>query len=106
MSISSSLTDPHAPRDQRPDIARTLSPVAYAIGLGRVARGALLGFTAGAGVGAIVLFAGHTRAFGFALPAALLAVVFGLLAGAAFGAVRWPRTLEAALPGGLYFHLG
>lgn len=102
---TSSLTEPHVPEQQRLDIARTLSPVANAIGLGRVARGVLLGFTAGAGIGIGILLAGRIHAFGVAVPAAIAATVLGLLAGAAFGATRWPRTLEAARAADLYFKL-
>lgn len=105
MNISSSLTDPRAPKHQRLDIERTLSPVANAIGFGRVARGALLGFTVGAVIGIAVLLAGHVHSFGFAVQAAVAAAALGLLVGAAFGAARWPRTLEAARAADLYFHL-
>jgi hypothetical protein len=105
MNISSSLTDPRASENQRLDIARTLSPVANAIGLARVARGALLGFAVGAVISIGILFAGHVHTFGFAVPAAVLAAVLGLLVGAGFGAARWPKTLEAARAADLYFHL-
>lgn len=107
MSISSSIPDPHSAGigSQRLDIARTLSPVTYAIGFRRMARGALLGFGAGALIGAGILLADHVRAFGFAVPAAILIAVLGVLAGVAFGVVRWPRALEAARTADLYFQL-
>jgi hypothetical protein len=107
MNISSSMTDRDPPiiGNQRLDIARTLSPVAHAIGRGRVARGALLGFAVGAVVGAGILLASHVQAFGLALPAAILVTVLGMLAGATFGVVRWPRSLEAARAADLYFQL-
>jgi hypothetical protein len=70
-----------------------------------VARGALLGFAAGAVIGSGIVLANHVRAFGFALPAAVLPAVLGMLAGATVGVVRWPRTLEAARAADLYFHL-
>lgn len=107
MTISSSIPEPRpaVAGNQRLDIARTLSPLTYAIGLGRVARGALIGLAAGAAIGTGILLAGHLRAFGFALAAAVIAVVLGLLIGAAAGLVRWPRTLEAARAADRYFQL-
>ncbi len=107
MTISSPIPDlPSAVAgNQRLDIARTLSPLTYAIGLGRVARGGLIGLAAGAAIGTGILLAGHLRAFGFALTAAVIAVVLGLLIGAAAGAVRWPRALEAARAADRYFQL-
>ena len=107
MNISSSVPNPPSTvvGNQRLDIARTLSPLTYAIGLGRVARGALLGFALGAVIGTGILLAGHLRTFGFALTAAVLAAVLGILAGAATGLVRWPRTLEVARAADRYFHL-
>jgi len=52
-----------------------------------------------------ILLAGHVRAFGFALTAAVIAAVLGLLAGTAAGLARWPRALEAARAADRYFHL-
>jgi len=90
---------------QRLDIARTLSPVTYAIGLGRVAHGALLGFAVGAVIGTGILLAGHLRPIGFAVTAAVIAAALGFVAGAVAGVVRWPRALEAARAADRYFHL-
>lgn len=105
MNVSNSISDSPALGGRRLDIARTLTPVARSIGLGRVARGALLGFAAGAAIGAGILVVAHLRAFGFAVPAAIIAAAFGVLAGAAFGVARWPRALEAARAADLHFGL-
>ncbi|MGI8825130.1 MAG: hypothetical protein ACR2JC_05710 [Chloroflexota bacterium] len=107
MSLSSSVRGPRAAVSGKRtlDIVRTLSPVTCAIGIGRVARGALLGFGVGALLGTAILLAAQVRAFGFTLPAAVLAAVLGLVAGSAAGVVRWPRALEAARAVDLHFHL-
>ncbi len=90
---------------QRADIVQLLAPVRRAMGLGRIARGALLGLAAGSAVGAGVLVAPHIRAFHFALPVGLLAAALGVMAGAAFAISRWPGALEAARAADFHFHL-
>jgi hypothetical protein len=66
-----------APRD----IAQLLMPLRRAMGLGRIARGALLGFAAGAAVGAFVLLAARIRGFDLALTLAIAAASLGVVAG-------------------------
>lgn len=107
MSASPTIQGPPATatESQRLDIARTLAPVIRAIGLTRVAHGALLGFTLGAMVGTGVLVAAHVRPFDFSLRVALLSVALGVAAGVAWGVARWPRAPEAARTADLYFGL-
>jgi hypothetical protein len=107
MNASSSMQDPHSALTggRQLDIARILSPVTLAIGLGNVARGALLGFGAGAVIGTGILLADHVRAFGFAVPAAVVAIALGVLSGIGAGIARWPRILDAARTADLYFQL-
>jgi hypothetical protein len=89
----------------RLDVSRTLKPVIRSIGIARVARGLVLGFTLGALVGTGVLVAGHIYAFAAAHPIALTCLILGALAGVVWGIVRWPREAEAARTADLFFAL-
>jgi hypothetical protein len=90
---------------QRLDISRALRPVIRSIGLTRIARGAGLGFAAGALAGAALLMAAHIWSIGPARPAVLLLPIVGTLAGLVWGITRWPREGEAARAADLYFGL-
>lgn len=106
MNLSPSIQSPQRILDGgRLDVVQTLAPVRRAIGLARTARGALLGFAGGAIAGAIILVAAHVRAFDFAMPAGLLVVLVGTLAGTALGLARWPQVGEAARAADLHFSL-
>jgi hypothetical protein len=89
----------------RLDVSRTLKPVIRSIGIARVARGLVLGFTLGALVGTGVPVAGHIYAFAAAHPIALTCLILGALAGVVWGIVRWPREAEAARTADLFFAL-
>src|SRR5579859_7813948 len=106
MTESPSFSNSSAPsQEPRLDIARTLNPVARAIGLTRIAHGALIGFEVGATAGAVALLAAHFGSFDVSLPVGLLILALGVLAGAVFGLSRWPRAPEAARAADLYFGL-
>ena len=91
--------------ESQADIVQLLAPVRRAIGLERIARGALLGLAVGSAVGAAVLVAPHIYAFHFAVPVGLLAIAVGVMAGAAFAIWRWPGAPEAARAADFHFHL-
>ncbi|HEX8918322.1 MAG TPA: hypothetical protein VF898_07455 [Chloroflexota bacterium] len=106
MNLSPSIPQEHRePQTRRLDVRRTLRPVIRAIGLTRLARGVLLGFALGATVAAGILVVAHIWRFSSSLSVALLSLVAGVIAGAAWGIVRWPRAPEAARMADLYFGL-
>lgn len=90
---------------QRLDVARVLAPLTRAMGLQRVACGAVLGFAGGAIVGAVILLVTRIYPLAFSVPAAFFAAALGAVAGALYGATRWPAIRDAARTADLYFGL-
>jgi len=103
MNLSPST--PHRQENQALDVRDALRPVIRAMGVGRIARSTLLGFAAGAVGGAVLLAAARLHSFDRALLLALLSTALGAVVGVAFGAMRWPRPLEAARAADRHFGL-
>ncbi len=103
MSLTTSLET--ARNDSRLDVSQALRPAVRAIGLARIARGAVAGLVLGSFLGACVLLVAHLISFGPAVPVAFACAGLGLVAGTAWGGSRWPREPEAARVADLYFGL-
>lgn len=106
MNPSPSMSTPDAPvRNGQLDILRMLQPVIRAIGLGRVARGTMLGVAVGTLLGAIILAVSHVHPITFSVQIAFSSIVAGVVAGLIWGIVQWPAAGEAARRADFFFGL-